>query len=266
MKEMNSQKIKSIFKDLLKKKGITYDEVAEHLNCSLPTVNRMLGPEEITLTRILELCEILDLPFSDLATLTKENTQKEEHFTEGQESFLAKNGPFFSYFMKLLSGETPKQIAEAYGLNQRSNDKYLIALENQGLIKVTGKNKVRPLFQSMPALRKGPLGKTFYEKIIGAGSRFFIDHIRRSFQGDAGTTPARVAVHALKMSKSSYERFVEEQERLFSHYQQISDLEEKIKKSNELMTAVIMSGHTLANNDDEGLPSLERVFGEIENF
>lgn len=266
MKEMNSQKIKSVFKNLLKKKNITYEEVAKQLDCSLPTVNRILGPEEITLTRMLELCEILDLPFSDLAAMTKEDLQEEERFTEEQETFLAKNGHFFSYYVKLLGNENPKQIAEEYGLNQRSTDKYLIALENQGLIKVTGKSKVRAVFQSMPALGKGPLGKMYYEKIIGAGSRFFIDHIRKNIQKSPGATSAKVAVNASKMTKASYAKFVEEQERLFNHYKQISDLEGKIKKPSELMTVVMMSGHTLAYNDDEGLKGLDRVFGEIKNI
>lgn len=266
MKEMNSQKIKNIFKDLLKKKNLTYEEVAQQLGCSLPTVNRILGPEEITLTRMLELCEILDLPFSDLAAMTKEDTQKEERFTEEQEAFLAKNGYFFSYFIKLLSNETPKQIAEKYGLSQKSTDKYLIALENKGLIKVTGKNKVRAAFQSMPTLGKGPLGKTYYEKIIKAASRFFVDHIHKGIQNSAGATSARVMVNAAKMTKLSYAKFIEEQERLFNHYNQISDLEEKIKKPSELMTVVMMSGHTLVNNDDEGLKDLDQVFGEIKNI
>jgi len=266
MKEMNSQKIKSIFKDLLKKKNITYEEVAQQLDCSLPTVNRILGPEEITLTRLLELCEILDLPFSDLAVMTKEDLQSENRFTEEQEAFLAKNGHFLSYFMKLLNQETPKQIAEEYGLNQRSTDKYLIALENKGLIKVTHKNKVRPVFQSMPALGKGPLGKTYYEKIIGAGSRFFIDHTRQGFQNSAGATSVKVTVEALKMTKLSYAKFVEEQERLVNHYQQISDLEAKIKKPTELMTMVMMSGHTLTSHDDTGLKDWGHIFGEIKNL
>lgn len=266
MKEISSQKIKNIFKDLLKKKGITYQEVAQQLNCSLPTVNRILGSEEITLTRVLELCELLDLPFSDLAAMTKEETHTEERFTEKQESFLAKNGHIFSYFIKLLNNETPKQIAEDYGLSQRSTDKYLIALENEGLIKVTGKNKIRPAFESMPELGKGPLGKKYFEKIINTCSRFFTDHVRNGLQNSEGSSPAKLTVNASKMTKASYLKFSEEQERLFSHYKQISDLEEKIKKPSELMTAVMITGRTLVSNDNEDLKQLGQVFGEIKNI
>lgn len=82
----------------------------------------------------------------------------------------------------------------------------------------------------------------------------------------AGATSARVTVNASKITKASYAKFIEEQERLFSHYIQISDLEEKIKKPSDLMTVVMMSGHTLVNNDDEGLKGLDHIFGEIRNF
>ncbi|MGZ3771478.1 MAG: helix-turn-helix domain-containing protein [Bdellovibrio sp.] len=266
MKEVNSQKIKNIFKDLLKKKNITYEELAQELKCSLPTVNRILGSEEITLTRILELCDILGIQFSDLAAMTKEDTQKEERFTEEQEAFLAKNGHIFSYFMKLLSDESPAQIAKKYGLSQRSTDKYLIALENHKLIKVSSKNKVRPIFHAMPSLGRGPLGKNYYEKIIEAGGRFFVNYIRKTMQNPSGAIPAKVMINASKMTKTSYLKFVEEQDRLISHYKQISDLEEKIKKPSELMTVVMMSAYTLSNNNDENLNHLDRVFGEIKNI
>ncbi|MGZ3746250.1 MAG: helix-turn-helix domain-containing protein [Pseudobdellovibrionaceae bacterium] len=266
MNDINSQKIKNVFKDLLKKKGITYEEVAEQLDCSLPTVNRILGPEEITLSRVLELCEILDMSFSDLAAMTKEDIQKEERFTEEQESFLAKNGHLFAYFIKLLGKETPKQIAEEYGLNQRSTDKYLIALEKEGLIKVSNKNKVRTVFESMPRLGRGPLGRTYYERIIGAGSRFFINPVRKSIQNSPNGTAAQVTVNASKLTKTSYAKFVEEQGRLLNHYVEISKLEEKIKKPSELMTVVMMTGHTLTNNEDKELKTLDNIFGEIRNI
>jgi hypothetical protein len=51
VKEFKSQKIKAVIKDLLKKKNITYEDLAEQLECSVPTIKRILGPEELTLNR-----------------------------------------------------------------------------------------------------------------------------------------------------------------------------------------------------------------------
>ncbi len=266
MTNLDSQKIKNLFKELLKKKNINYEEVAQHLGCSIPTVNRILGSEEITLTRILQLCELVNISFSDLAAMTKEDTTAEAKFTEEQEIFLSKNGNYFLYLLNLLKNQTPKQIASEFGLTQLSTDKYLIGLEKHGLIKVNGKNKVSPIFQTMPKLGQGPLGKTYFEKIITAGSRFFIDHIRNGIHKTSGASPSKVTINGSKMTKLSYSKYVEEQEKLINHYIQISDYEEKIKKPDELQTVVIMSAHTQVENEDKNLVSLDNVFGKITNI
>lgn len=266
MKEVNSQKIKNVIKELLKEKGLTYDDVAAQLGCSLPTVNRILGSEEISLNRILELCDLLDVTFSDLASMTKEQNLKEDRFTEAQENFLSKNNHLFAYFLKLISGESPKDIAASNNLTQKSTDKYLIALEKQELIKVSGKNKIRPVFKGMPKLGKGALGRAYYEKIISGSGRFFIDHIRKNLQKTEGASNAQFTVNGSKMTSQTYYKLIEEMEVLFSRYRDISDMEEKIKNPKDLKTVVINYGHTILENDDPTLSLLDNLFGEIKNI
>lgn len=266
MKELKSQEIKNVIKNLLKKNDVTYDEVATHLGCSLPTVNRILGPEEISLNRILELCELLNISFAELAALTKIPAQNEEKFTASQENFLVKHDNIFAYFLKLVSGDTPKKIAEDFNLSQRSTDKYLIALEKHELIKVTGKNKVRPVFKELPRLGNGPLGKSFYDKIINGSGKFFVEHIKKSMQNKEAGVSAMVTVNGSKMTTQTYAKFTEEAEVLFSRYRDLSDMEEKIKNPKDLKTVVINFGHTIVDNDDPALKTLDNIFGEIKNL
>lgn len=114
MQDIKSQNIKAVIKKLLKLKKLTYEEVETDLECSVPTVKRILGAEELTLTRLLQFCELLEV-------------------------FLAKNQAHFAYLLKLYAGQSPKQIAEKYGLTARSTDNYLIALEKHELSRVTGR-------------------------------------------------------------------------------------------------------------------------------
>lgn len=266
MKEVKSQEIKNVIKGLLKKNSVTYEEVAAHLDCSLPTVNRILGAEEISLNRILELCELLNVTFSDLGAMTKEPHQSEEIFSDSQEHFLSKHDHFFAYFLKLMSGDTPKKIAENFHLNQKSTDKYLLALEKNELIKVSGKNKIRPVFKNLPRLGKGPLGKNYFDKIINGSSRFFIDNIRKNINSKDSGGSAMVTVNGSKMTELTYRKFTDEVEALFSRYRDISDMEEKIKNPKELKTVVFKYGHTIVENDDPSLKILDNVFGEIKNI
>lgn len=270
MKEFKSQKIKSVLKSLLKKKGLTYEELAEQMECSVPTVARFLGPEELTLNRLLELCEIVEIDLAELAALTEDTEVSEEKFTEAQELFLSKNKNYFAYLMQLFSGKTPKQIAEKYGLTQRSTDKYLLNLEKQELIHVTGKQKVKPSFKDVPHFGAGPLAEVYFEAFIKNSAKFFVDHVTMEISkkrlGTDDKLPAHYGVQVAKVSKASYQAWVQEQEKAQRNFEKLTSFEEKTKDPSELMTAVIIGAHTLVNNDYKGLNLFEHSMGEVTNL
>lgn len=271
MQEFKSQKIKAVIKDLLKKKDITYEDLAEQMDCSVPTIKRILGPEELTLNRLLQLCEIVEVDFAELEELTKDTDEKEEKYTPAQEEFLAKNRSYLAYMMKLFSGESPKQIAEKFNLTQRSTDKYLIGLEKQGLIRVTGKQKVKPNFKKIPSFGSGILGQIYYEAFIKNTAQFFINRISEGFREKAqGSLKERrgtkFGLQVVKISSASYQAWAEEQERAMDQLGRIGSYEEKSKDESELMTAVIIQGNMMVENDYKGLSLLESTMGEVTNI
>ena len=273
MTDFKSLKIKQVLKDLFKKKGLTYEEIAEQLECSIPTVKRFLGPEELTLTRLLQLCEIADIDFADLEIMTKDRAVADEKFSIEQETFLAKNPPYLAYLMKLFGGETPKQIADKHGLNQRSTDKYLIGLEKLELIHVTGKQKVKPAFKSLPSFGDGPLGRLYFESLITKSGKFFIevakDGLRIKSMGASAKEErprAMWGIHAAKVTRESYNRWVSEQEKARKDFERLCIFEEKTKSPSELMSTVIVGAHTLVRDDYPNLAIMENIMGEIKNL
>lgn len=269
MVEFKSQKIKSVIKDLLKKKGIKYEDLAEEMECSVPTIKRILGPEELTLNRLLQLCEILNVELADLEVLTKDVSKKAETFTAAQEDFLVKNPHFFAYLMKLLSGETPKQIAELNGLTQKSTDKYLIGLEKNELIRVTGGQKVKPIFTSSPTLGDR-LGALFKSSMIKNSSQFFENIISEAI-GEKNLkkeerTSASFSVMAAKISKVSYETWRKDLIKVLENFENIAAFEERTKDPSELMTAVFIHGNTIVPTNHKGLQLIENTFGGVKNL
>lgn len=268
MQEFKSQKIKSVLKDLLKKKGLTYETLAEQMECSVPTIKRILGPEELSLNRLLQLCEIVEIDLAELDTLTREQNTSDERYSDEQENFLAKNRNHFAYLMRLFQGESPRHIADAYDLTARSTDKYLIALEKHGLIRVTGKQKVKPAFKRPPILGNGPLAKAFFEAFIRESGEFYIRHIHEQMllnRKESGP-PMRFRMVNSKVSSESYEAFVKELEKLTDDFEKRAAFEEKTKPAAELKTAVVIDAHTLVESDYPGLKRLESTFGEIVNI
>lgn len=271
MTDFKSLKIKQALKDLLKKKGLTYEDLAGELECSIPTVKRILGPEEITLTRLLEIAGVLKITLAELDDLTNEETSHDEKFTSEQEQFLAKNPAYLAYLMKLFSDETPKEIAQKNGISARSTDKYLIALEKHGLVRVTGKFKVKPAFKSVPSFGDGPLGHLYFESLIQSSAKFFVETAKDSIRS-RGRVPeterpkALWGIHSCKVTKASYERWVQEQEHAQREFERLATFEEKTKPADELMTAVIVGARTLVKNGYEGLKTIDNLFGPIRDL
>jgi len=269
MKEFKSQKIKAVIKDLLKQKDITYEDLAEQMDCSIPTIKRILGPEELTLNRLLQLCEIVNVDLAELEALSNEGPPVEEKFTEAQEIFLSKNKPFMAYLMKLCSGESPKQIAEKKGLTPRSTDKYLIGLEKQNLIRVTGKQKVKPQFKNFPALGDGPLARVYFETFIQNGAQFFIELISDGLRSkiDKAEKPKTVfSIQSVRVTRDTYKAFADEQEKALRNFSKLASFEEKTKDPSELMTAVALQGNAIVKNDYKGLEPLDNTMGDIPNL
>jgi hypothetical protein len=246
--------------------------VAEELECSVPTVKRFLGSEELTLTRLLELCDLVEVDLSEIQELMKETALEEQKFTHEQETFLASNPAYLGYLMKLFSGETPKQIAVKYSLSVRSTDKYLLALEKNGLIHVTAKQKVKPAFKNVPRFGEGPLGQMHFQSVIANSARFFtevakagIDLKRRGLPADE-RPHALWGIHATKITRATFDRYVAEMERVRKEFDRQAEFEEKTKSEEELMTMVVLGGHTILKNESPYLKILENMFGEIGNI
>jgi transcriptional regulator with XRE-family HTH domain len=267
MEEFKSQKIKSALKSLLKKKGITYDELAEELECSVPTVKRILGPEEITLNRLFQICDFLDISISELEASSASTETERFEFSEEQQEFFVKNKNYFSYLMALVSGETPKQIADRCGLNQRSTDKYLIGLEKIGLIHVTGKQKVRPIFKMSPHLGKGKLAKAYFETLIQNAASFMINNIHEYMIDPNKSRPgSKFGIMVVKATPESYLEWIKESSAALTNFEKKARFEEKVRSASELKTVVITDGAALVPHDYHGLKTIENAMGEIVNF
>jgi len=272
MEEFKAQRIKSAIKTLLKKKEMKYEDLASELDCSVPTVKRILGPEELSLNRLLQICDLLDVSLSELEAFIKEEPTKGSTFTPEQEEFLARNKNYFAYLMKLYSGESPRKIAEKYKLNQRSTDKYLIGLERLELIRVTGRSNIKTTFKSLPNLGQGKLAKAYFESLIRNSGTFFINNIHEALlensqpKSDKKRPESKFGIHSTKVTRATYEAWMEENRKAIRSFEKLAQFEEKTKDPEELMTAILIDGGALVENNYPGLKLIEDTLGEITNL
>lgn len=261
--------IKRSLKQLLKNRKLKYSDLALHLGCSIPTIKRMLSSEEISLSRLLQICDFLDVNLTDLESMAKSGKQEVYKFTEKQEIFLVGHKNYFAFLVEIYNGSSPEQIAKKYQLTDRSLQKYLLGLEKYDLIKVSGKNKIRPYYENLPSLGKGPLGTAYYRSLIQNSAHFFTEQIGDKMAGRIANRKEIAegfSIMTMNIDLPTYSLWVEEFKKKLSELGRISDFQEKTKNKADLKTAVFLFASSMVDSDYKGLDTLNKTFGEVTNI
>jgi transcriptional regulator with XRE-family HTH domain len=128
----------------LKKAKITYRDLAKELKISEAGIKKLFSKSDLSLKRALQICEVLNLPFSEIVSLSENSRQSEVHFTEKQIQFFKSNIHFFHFYMKIAYEQmTPHEIQRELGLSSKSLNIYLKKLEDLGLIKRHPRDRVQ---------------------------------------------------------------------------------------------------------------------------
>ena len=162
-------------KRCLKARGLNYRNVAEALDLSEASVKRIFSERTFSLTRLEDVCGLLDMNIYELAKLTK--MRSEEEVTElslDQEAPLARDSALLTYYYLLLNGWKPARIARRYGLKELEQTRVLVRLDRLKLIELLPKNRVRLLTARRIAWRKnGPVRRLYERQVktqfLGAG-------------------------------------------------------------------------------------------------
>ena len=259
--------LKAALKSLLKEKDIQYVELAERLSCSVPTIKRILGPEELTLSRLLDICDVLEIKLSELEAIVKEGALvKRVEFTPEQDAFFAKNTNYLAYYSALHTDMTPAEIATKYGLTKKSTDLYLIRLEKLGLLTIDAKGRVRLKNKQFPGLsRNGELMKTNFRAILDRTTNLIYRQVSKQAQKE-GAASAGISVSGPKVSVDVYKQWVERINELQREIRAQADFEEKYRKKPGTPMAVISFMHVLVDHDDPDVESFNQTLGEITNL
>lgn len=255
-------KIKSALKSLIKSRGFTFQDVAELWQCSLPTVKRQLGPEELPVSRLLSLLDWLGLSLGELQKLAESGDLDRPRFTVKQIEYLAKNLRSFGFLMKLYEGLTPQQIAKKYGLDSALTEKILLQLERVDLIRVNTAGKVRPVYADLPPL-DGQLALATMRKQIDRMGEFMklkiADTVEMRQRG-VELPPGQYSWSLSDVTEASYREFLKRVERLLADFADQCKLDEMAKNKKSLKKAVISFGAQLEDAHSPRLQLITEVF------
>lgn len=261
--------LKDAIKSVLKQQKKTYDDLAEELEISVPTVKRILTKEEMGLSRLLQICDYLKISLTELEKIANHNKNTvTNRFTEKQEEFLAKNPNYLTFLLMMYSDLSPEEIMKQTKIDDKSLKLYLLRLEKLDLI-TYHKGKYAMPFEVFPNLIPyGKIHEANFNNIIESGANFFKRYNRqrilvKNTERDKGST---MGLTMLTLSRESYLEWFDKIKKLYQELQDTSIVEEKMPKLKNKKTVVIMSCHGVIESDDPEVEFLQNSFGVVKNI
>jgi DNA-binding Xre family transcriptional regulator/DNA-binding PadR family transcriptional regulator len=145
-KRTTYQELMTGIKVLLKKRALTYKDVAKELSLSESSVKRLFSSTDGQLSKIENICDWLEVSFSDLLALTQEDQKKVYILNEKQEDLFLKYPGALQFYLELIVYDySVKEIKDFYNLTDESVYFYLNRLEEQKFIELHPNNKVKNL-------------------------------------------------------------------------------------------------------------------------
>jgi DNA-binding MarR family transcriptional regulator len=165
-----TRQILTVLKTLMKRRGLLYKDLAPALGVSLPTVKRMMTDGDLSLDRLLRICDWLAISLHELMALVSKAAGATQSFSIEQEEFFAVHPHHLAYFFALRSGKTPADLERAYGLSRRSTRRYLRDLEGIGLVERQADDRARVRLGAGTIVweDRGPLGRTYARHYVAA--------------------------------------------------------------------------------------------------
>lgn len=259
--------LKDTLRRMLREKGRTYAELAVHLDCSLATVKRILNHEELGLSRLLAICDWLDLSLADLEAAQALDARADDEYTEEQDLFLAADPRYLVYMSELWDGLSPEVIAAKYKLRKASTERYLLRLEQLGLVRVSSKGRVTPMCRQQPNWRRGgALAKSHFEFLSNSFLDFFKRRVRMVFENPELTKdrPVRSSMNTGAMSRETYEAMAADIRDVITRFAEMSRLESKIKPKTSLGNYALLSSLTWLGPEEP--MELDHVFGPVTDL
>ncbi len=154
-------------KKLLKAHGLTYREVAKQLNLSEASIKRLFSEQHITLQRLDQICQMMELQISDLVQImTQDNRYHIDCLSWEQEQEIASNSELVLVTVCVLNGWSMQQLVANFQLTETQCIRHLVKLDRLKLIELLPKNRIKlRVTANFKWIEKGPIQQFFQEKI-----------------------------------------------------------------------------------------------------
>lgn len=165
-------------KRLLKAQGVTYAALAQRLTLSEATVKRMFSRGAITLKRLDEICQALDIGLAELSAEAHREREPLDELSAMQEQALVDDPALLLALYLVLNRWQQAEVLKRYRWTVSEWTLLLARLDRLGVIELQPGNRTRPRTQrNFRWRREGPMQRFFQQKLLP-------EYFRREFDGE----------------------------------------------------------------------------------
>ena len=158
----------------LRAQGVTYAQVAEALELSEASVKRLFSEQQLSLSRLETICQLLGLEFIDLVQLMAQQQPKVSQLSVSQEREIAGDIERLLVTICVLNHWRLEDITQHYDIDKPKVIKHLIKLEQLELIELLPGNHIKlRVAGNFHWQTNGPIQQLFREKVE---REFFSSH------------------------------------------------------------------------------------------
>lgn len=216
----------------LRRKHLTYKQVAEALSLSEASVKRLFASGQFTLERIDEICRLLEWDWLDLVDATRANEKVVDHLTDTQETEIAADLELLLVAVSVINGFSFQDLIDQYDLSDAQCIQKLARLDRLKLITLLPGNRIK--LRISPNFRWNPKGPI---------QAYFLRHVVREFFNTrfASSEEKLIVVNAL-LSGAGNQHVQQLMDRLAAEMTQTmkndAELPMKAKRGNTLVLAL----------------------------
>nr|WP_279343751.1 helix-turn-helix transcriptional regulator [Variovorax terrae] len=164
-----------VLKQELKAQDKTYADVAAALEMSESSVKRMFSKKEMPLTRVDDLCRLLNTDFAELSRRVTQATPLMSELTYEQELAVSRDPKLLLVAICVLSYWAFEQMVQTYRITEAECTARLAQLDRLGVIELRPLNRYRlKVAKTFRWRGDGPIRQFFLTHVVGEyfGGRF----------------------------------------------------------------------------------------------
>src|SRR6478752_4302363 len=132
-------------KKALKAHGLTYADIAPSLDLTEASVKRLFSEQAISLQRLEQICQLMELEISDLVQMMNEQQPRLQHLTVAQELEITQDLVLLLITVSILNRWSLQDIISFYKLTEHDCVQKLAPLDKLKIIEFLPKNKIKLL-------------------------------------------------------------------------------------------------------------------------